>query len=159
MGPSAAASRECTRLSSASAGEEKPSRPPGRTLFPQDALPARQLPLAPGRAELELEIHEGFDFGFKGQAFQAADYLDGARPPMRSAWSYSTAPSPGSSVSSAAGDEAGPEWGDDSVTPRPHAPAEEGDYFMKRGAWKRRGIVFTSGITLAGEDESFDLEL
>ncbi len=108
----------------------------------------------------ELEIHEGFDFGFKSQTFQASEYLEPARPPVRSAWSYSTVPSPGSSGDSdtGAGDLAGPEWGDDAVTPRPHAPTDDGDYFMKRGAWKRRGIVFSPGIVLAGEDESFDLD-
>lgn len=33
----------------------------------------------------------------------------------------------------------------------------DADYFMRRGDWKRRGVVFTPGFLIAGEDESFDL--
>jgi len=57
--------------------------------------------------------------------------------------------------------EAGPEPGDDhAVTPRPHRNErdDQADYFMKRGGWKRRGIVFASGVTMADEEECFDLE-
>ncbi|KAH8885761.1 hypothetical protein GQ53DRAFT_769957 [Thozetella sp. PMI_491] len=100
----------------------------------------------------EVEIHEGFDFGF----------TPATRPAPVSAWSYSASPTPSSVAGSDAGD--GPEWGDEhALTPRPlhHYPAgpdSDADYFMKRGGWKRRGIVFTSGITMASDDECFDLE-
>ncbi|KAL2147069.1 hypothetical protein VTI28DRAFT_951 [Corynascus sepedonium] len=46
--------------------------------------------------------------------------------------------------------------------PRPRAcgtgSSEDADYFIRRGEWKRRGIVFVdSGPPLAGEDETFEI--
>ncbi|KAH6854924.1 hypothetical protein B0I37DRAFT_363409 [Chaetomium sp. MPI-CAGE-AT-0009] len=44
--------------------------------------------------------------------------------------------------------------------PRPYhdGGADEAEYFMRRGDWKRRGIVFVnSGSPLAGEDETFEI--
>jgi hypothetical protein len=44
--------------------------------------------------------------------------------------------------------------------PRPchDAGADEAESFIRRGGWKRRGIVFVnSGFELAGEDETFEI--
>jgi len=46
--------------------------------------------------------------------------------------------------------------------PRPRPCHDEGadevELFMRRGGWKRRGIVFVNeGFELAGEDESFEI--
>lgn len=114
-----------------------------------------------GSRSSELEIHEGFDFGFASPSGFSA-----TRPPAVSAWSYSASPTPSMADSDAGRLEgAGPEWGDEhGLTPRPHhhyypaGSGEDADYFIKRGSWKRRGIIFTPGMTMASEDECFDLE-
>jgi hypothetical protein len=31
------------------------------------------------------------------------------------------------------------------------------EYFIRRGGWKRRGIVFDAGTPLASEDETFEI--
>jgi hypothetical protein len=78
-----------------------------------------------------MVIYDGFDFGF------------GLKQTSQSAPSSPTTPSA-------------------SATPRPHpAGSMDGpDYFMKRGDWKRRGIVFSANeTTMATEEECFDLEV
>ncbi|KAK4236776.1 hypothetical protein C8A03DRAFT_16598 [Achaetomium macrosporum] len=34
---------------------------------------------------------------------------------------------------------------------------DDAEYFLRRGGWKRRGIVFTNTMPLAGEDETFEI--
>lgn len=41
---------------------------------------------------------------------------------------------------------------------RPVEGLDSPEYFMKRGDWKRRGIVFDATVPLATEEETFDLE-
>lgn len=46
------------------------------------------------------------------------------------------------------------------LTPRPHAAGMgAADHFIKRGGWKRRGIVFETEVPMASEEECFDLEM
>jgi hypothetical protein len=33
----------------------------------------------------------------------------------------------------------------------------DAEYFMRRGGWKRRGIVFVNPSPLAGEEETFEI--
>ncbi|KAK3363350.1 hypothetical protein B0T25DRAFT_562371 [Lasiosphaeria hispida] len=91
-----------------------------------------------------MVIYDGFDFGFSQQA------------PRRR-----TSPAPSSSGSefeAATPESRGAEWGP--VTPRPHPATNSPDYFIKRGDWKRRGIVFGGGeTTMASEAETFDLDM
>jgi len=36
--------------------------------------------------------------------------------------------------------------------------SDDAEYFIRRGGWKRRGIVFVDpGVPLAGEDETFEI--
>lgn len=78
------------------------------------------------------------------------------------------APSPSNS-STTSGSDFGPAtpsdvqgpagWGG-FVNPRPHpAGMDSADHFIKRGGWKRRGIIFEAEIPMAGEEECFDLEM
>ncbi|KAK3372008.1 hypothetical protein B0H63DRAFT_285933 [Podospora didyma] len=103
--------------------------------------------------EPSMVIYDGFDFGFGHQK-----PAGGQREPAQTdCWqssfsdSGSEAASPGSHAS---------EWDDPVVTPRPNPAARQGaDYFMKRGDWKRRGIIFTAEVPMASEDECFDLDM
>ncbi|KAK5663237.1 hypothetical protein OQA88_6655 [Cercophora sp. LCS_1] len=83
-------------------------------------------------------IYDGFDFGF-GQKLSSPIGSEAASPDSCR----------------------GAEWGDSApaVTPRPHRATEGADYFMKRGDWKRRGIVFSNSTPMASEDECFDLDV
>ncbi len=88
-----------------------------------------------------MVIYDGFDFGFNHSESvpSSPSSISGSEP--------GTPESPGA------------EWGG-SVTPRPRQTRDGADYFMKRGDWKRRGIVFTACETpMASEDECFDLEV
>jgi len=112
-------------------------------------------------------IYDGFDFGFDVQ--QPVSRRRETAPSQQNSWpsptlSSTSSGSSGSSSSSSSGSEsrAGSEWGDAGVqglTPRPYpAGMDEADYFIKRGGWKRRGIVFSPpGAAMASEDECFDL--
>lgn len=101
-------------------------------------------------------IYDGFDFGFSNTNMEPAR----RRAP-------SPTPSSVSDASSLDGSRDAEDWGDNFiVTPlpaprrrRPQPPAElEADHFMKRGGWKRRGIVFVSdAAALASEDESWEI--
>jgi len=116
-------------------------------------------------------IYDGFDFGFEKPS------TNNLTP---SAWGPpSPAPSTdgGSSISSyyfgSDGDDesataalttpvprAGPERRGDAVTPRARpAGMDDTDYFIKRGGWKRKGIVFASDVPAAQEEECFDLDM
>ncbi|KAJ9155582.1 hypothetical protein NKR23_g1735 [Pleurostoma richardsiae] len=117
-----------------------------------------------------LEIHDGFDFGFaKEQAIQSVldRNRDGAVH-LAGGW-----PSPASSTSSS-------DWHDDyedddgarpqsswseASSPSPRRRPQPGpfdgpDYFLKRGGWKRRGIVFGGQVdeVYVRDDDAFDLE-
>lgn len=111
-----------------------------------------------------LVIYGGFDFGFSSD--------DHKRPSssstVSSAGSISEATTP-DSCHGAFG------WGDPvtRLSPRPHhgdragglgggprgLPGSGADHFIKRGEWKRRGIVFASDAPAASEEECFDLEI
>jgi len=128
------------------------------------------------------EIYDGFDFGFDsnrtpgpGRTNHAAaggsgdDYF-GIPVQPKSHWSRSPTPTPGT------GEEQEDEYDDADETPgpgprqgrtewstptRPRGRPLEGmdspEYFMKRGDWKRRGIVFTAAVATGEEGETFDL--
>ncbi|KAK3330559.1 hypothetical protein B0H66DRAFT_598091 [Apodospora peruviana] len=100
-------------------------------------------------------IYDGFDFGFSGGQKQS---FRRRREPMQDydgVLDYYEDSSSG--PSSASGSDFGPttpsdvhgpaeEWGD-AVTPRPHpAGMDAADYFIRRGGWKRRGIVFATEL-------------
>jgi len=122
-----------------------------------------------------MVIYDGFDFGFgsaKAKTKASPRQLPTLQIQVRQHQGDDT--EPGSPTSSISGSEAatpdalsrGAEWGPNDaimmapLTPRHHPEATDSfDYFMKRGDWKRRGIVFTSEVPMAGEDECFDLEM
>ncbi|KAL2023574.1 hypothetical protein VTK56DRAFT_2182 [Thermocarpiscus australiensis] len=127
----------------------------------------------------ETVIYDGFDFGFEPKPAAAAaaalnhDTSVGGRRTRR------RDPSPAPSVASSSASsivgrsdsvlEAGLMVGlapapqsRPRSRPRPHSPEpgsaldDEAEYFIRRGGWKRRGIVFVdSGPPLAGEDNIF----
>lgn len=123
-----------------------------------------------------LEIYDGFDFGFdnrtprpqprKAAAGGGGDYFEipvrTAQPQPKSHWSPSPTPGTGEEKEDDEDidDTPGP------LTPgsasRPRGRHTEGldspEYFMKRGDWKRRGIVFTATAPMASEEETFHLE-
>lgn len=82
-------------------------------------------------------IYDGFDFGFGSGKKSSSEPA-----------------SPDSCRGAEWCDSAGP-----AVTPRPHRATEGADDFLKRGDWKRRGIVFASSTPMASEEECFDLDL
>ncbi|KAK3987411.1 hypothetical protein QBC44DRAFT_119246 [Cladorrhinum sp. PSN332] len=105
-------------------------------------------------------IYGGFDFGFE----TGHDHQN-HRPTVRCP---SPTPSSASDASSLDGVREAEEWGDNGVITalpaprrsRPHPPAgmDEAENFIRRGGWKRRGIVFVSdATTLAGEDETWEI--
>ncbi|KAK1750239.1 hypothetical protein QBC47DRAFT_122636 [Echria macrotheca] len=90
-----------------------------------------------------MVIYGGFDFGFGEKMV----------PSSPSSLSGSEAATPNSCQGAF-------EWGD-AITPRPHpAGSSSGPgNFIKRGDWKRRGIVFAADSPAASEDECFDLDM
>ncbi|KAK3935686.1 hypothetical protein QBC46DRAFT_45223 [Diplogelasinospora grovesii] len=111
-------------------------------------------------APSQMVIYEGFDFGFNQQPPPPV-----RREPVHSPSASWPTPSPNTgSYSDAAtpGRRLLPEWGGegDVVTPRPHtAVMDQADYFMKRGDWKRKGIVFAPQVPMAPEEECFDYDV
>ncbi|KAK4161997.1 hypothetical protein QBC43DRAFT_322653 [Cladorrhinum sp. PSN259] len=103
-------------------------------------------------------IYGGFDFGF--ETCRPHHHKSAARCP-------SPSPSSASDASSLDGVREAEEWGDNGVITalpaprrsRPHPPAGmDADNFIRRGGWKRRGIVFvTDATTLASEDETWEI--
>lgn len=128
-----------------------------------------------------LEIYEGFDFGFdnrtpnrtpgpgRNTAAGSVDGYFGIPVQPKSHWSRSPTPTPGTGEEPDDAEDADETPGAGAVpgrtewsTPtRPRGRPLEGmnspEYFMKRGDWKRRGIVFTATAPMASE-ETFDLE-
>ncbi|KAL1871976.1 hypothetical protein VTK73DRAFT_1806 [Phialemonium thermophilum] len=91
-----------------------------------------------------VEIHDGFDFGFSNSTRPVSEPSAGR--------STSEDASPNDSDLAPA-----VEWGT-AIMPRPHpAGLDNADYILKRGDWKRRGIIFDLEIPLADEEESFDI--
>jgi hypothetical protein len=43
--------------------------------------------------------------------------------------------------------------------PRAAAGLDAADDFIKRGGWKRRGVVFELDVPMADEEECFDLDM
>lgn len=116
-----------------------------------------------------LEVYDGFDFGFDnrtpGPGRQTGpaggdDYF-GMQP--RSHWSRSPTPTPGTGEEEDDMDESDPTPGPGRIPGssgtrlRPHEAINTAEYFIKRGDWKRRGIVFTPSVPMATEEECFDL--
>ncbi|KAK0613087.1 hypothetical protein B0T17DRAFT_511440 [Bombardia bombarda] len=103
-------------------------------------------------------IYDGFDFGFDQTSAAARDvWLSPSSPTTNtSRWSYSEPATPPATPPNGAT----PGWGD-AVTLRPHpAGMDTADYFIKRGGWKRRGIVFGADqLPMASESETFDLDM
>ncbi|KAK4219065.1 hypothetical protein QBC37DRAFT_167550 [Rhypophila decipiens] len=109
-------------------------------------------------------IYDGFDFGFDQMASPSRrepmhDYHDDLYHQHRPS-------SPGASSTSSGGSDFGPETPSDAqfhfqgLTPRPHvAGLDAADHYIKRGGWKRRGIVFETEVPMASEEECFDLEM
>jgi hypothetical protein len=125
-----------------------------------------------------LEIYDGFDFGFdnrtpgpgRNTAAGSGDGYFGIPVQPKSHWSRSPTPTPGTGEEEDDVEDpdetpgAGPapdrtEW---STPTRPRGRLLESldspEHFMKRGIWKRRGIVFTATAPMANEDETFDLD-
>jgi len=124
-------------------------------------------------------IYDGFDFGFDNSPTPAlTKFTNTTAPSSGRRRAPSPTPSDASSecslslsVSSIADDspleeEMGLGLGlAPAPAPRPRprprpcdAGSDDADYFIRRGGWKRRGIVFVnSGVPLAGEDETFEI--
>ena len=104
------------------------------------------------------EIYDGFDFGFGEKPVQNTPDRHHDEHHLRD-W-----PSPTSTAASEwdvdDGDVKRDPWNSPSPRRRPQAGTLGGpDYFIKRGGWKRRGIIFgghTEEIYLK-EDDAFDL--
>ncbi|KAK4229541.1 hypothetical protein QBC38DRAFT_472089 [Podospora fimiseda] len=102
-------------------------------------------------------IYGGFDFGFSSQHQRpTADRCS------------SPTPSTASDASSLYGVREAEEWGDNGVItplpaprrsrPQPPAGIDEAENFIRRGGWKRRGIVFvTDSTAMATEDETWEI--
>lgn len=131
------------------------------------ATPPQQHPAASFSSE--TVIYDGFDFGFSSKPTPTTS---STVVPRRRAPS----PTPSEdSLSSSGFDDLGLGLGLDSAAgstarlsarprprPRPHPESpsllnDEAEYFIRRGGWKRRGIVFVDGSPLAGEDETFEI--
>jgi len=104
-------------------------------------------------------IYSGFDFGFRDSVNSAAETHRRYRSEADVDW----APQPRigrriSDYESSGSDSAPIEWGE-AIMPRPHPELiGEADYFMRRGDWKRRGVVFSSpAVRLASEEDTFDI--
>jgi hypothetical protein len=99
-----------------------------------------------------IEIHDGFDFGFDKPLASPPDNDED----LDNAWSPPTGRFSGKRDTFGSEVRA-TEFGY-AIMPRP-APAgfDEAGFFMKKGQWKRRGIVFYPDIPMASEDETFDL--
>ncbi|KAK3365260.1 hypothetical protein B0T24DRAFT_683881 [Lasiosphaeria ovina] len=96
--------------------------------------------------EASMVIYDGFDFGFGHPS------AGGQREPRHH---DHDAPS-----ESGSDDEVATPSSQEVITPRPQAAVlNETDYFMKRGDWKRRGIIFTPDVSLATEDDCFNLDV
>ena len=126
-----------------------------------------------------LEVYDGFDFGFdnrtprgparKNAAGGGGDYftipVKTAPPQPKSYWSPSPTPTPGTGEAAEDDEDVDETPGAAPRTPgsasRPRGLPLEGlsspEYFLKRGNWKRRGIVFTAKVPMASEEETFDL--
>jgi hypothetical protein len=128
-----------------------------------------------------LEVYEGFDFGFdnnrtpgpgrntntntntaagSGNA-RSGDYFTRPVQP-KSYWSPSPTPTPGCEDEDEDMDlDETPGQAEYTTPTRPRGRPLEGvdspEYFMKRGDWKRRGIVFTPKMPTASKQETFDL--
>lgn len=126
-----------------------------------------------------LDVYDGFDFGFDnnrtpgpeprgrtpaaGSGGCGGDGYFGIPVQPKSHWSRS--PTPGTSEEEDheeddADQTPGPR---DRTQPRPRGRPLEGvdtpEYFIKRGDWKRRGIVFTAvAAPMASQEETFDLD-
>jgi len=136
----------------------------------------------PSQSSSSTVIYDGFDFGFghgptpvmsKATAAFATAAAAGSGGGIR------RAPSPTPSDASDASTDTSFSMGEPSdeemglglglapapalrSRPRPRPchddGADEAELFMRRGGWKRRGIVFVnSGFELAGEEESFEI--
>lgn len=132
-----------------------------------------------------LAIYDGFDFGFdnnrtpgpgprgrtpaagSGGGCGGGDGYFGIPVQPKSHWSRSPTPTPGTGEE----EEEDEQEEDADQTPgprdrtqsRPRGRPLEGvdtpEYFIKRGDWKRRGIVFTAvAAPMASQEETFDLE-
>lgn len=109
-----------------------------------------EAPLSISSSRSTTDIYGGFDFEFpNGLAPMPARHrreTDGVLTDRRESDLSST------------GTETGPTERSEAVTRRPRPAGRcNADDFMRRGDWKRRGVVFTSSFSLAGEEESFDL--
>lgn len=125
-----------------------------------------------------LEIYEGFDFGFdnnrtpgpgRNTVAGCSDGYFGIPAQPKSHWSRSPTPTPGTGEDEQMEDpdetpstEQAPgrtEWGTPTrLRGRPLEALDSPEYFIKRGDWKRRGIVFAATVPMASEEETFDLE-
>lgn len=119
-------------------------------------------PQAP--CQVSNKIHEGFNFRFDPKSAKSVSDGYCARE-LKSNWSYSTLSlattesdfGPDDSEDSyrvGTATETEPEWGT-ALRPRPQPSAlDTPEYIMKRGAWKRRGIVFVPVpiVSMASED-------
>lgn len=120
-----------------------------------------------------LQIYDGFNFGFDadGQTTPLSMHTKyhQRRPPPEIIWSgpdelegdsSSSSSSPSSSTAASPTTEGWSRPDAGVVTPRPNPVGfNEPDYFLKRGDWKRRGIVFSpAGHVEATADECFDFD-
>jgi len=143
--------------------------PRGRRYYHQDPTTEHTLehdhPQPAAQPGLSLEIHDGFDFGFgKPQAVpEDEDITPRPSAPKSEADLHRRRRRRRDANKEAGG---GQEWGPGGVdgfpssTSRPLPPAgfDEADYFIKRGGWKRRGIVFSRGDDeQEGEDDCFGI--
>jgi len=99
-----------------------------------------------------MQIYEGFDFGFGKQ--QTSESTSGPRR-MRAQKSEADLHQQNREAESKE-----PQWNGLHSPSRRHLPEgfDEADYFIRRGGWKRRGIVFgCTAEAQESEDDCFEL--
>ncbi|GAB1311665.1 hypothetical protein MFIFM68171_01875 [Madurella fahalii] len=145
---------------------KRPSQPRGlRQARSSHALGRNQL-MQHHCDSSDTVIYGGFDFGFNAKPTQSSS-LSRRRDPSPTPSNASTISSScsilsGTEDSPLEGLAPAPAW------PHPHhqrlhhgravGPHDEAEHFLRRGGWKRRGIVFAdSSALLAGEDETWEI--
>ncbi|TPX13913.1 uncharacterized protein E0L32_005613 [Thyridium curvatum] len=151
---------------SMAAPEQSPPRCVERRYQHQEEAEEKHHRLAHNRQPgFSLEIYDGFDFGFGAAAQKKLPAAVAVVVAEAEAGRTLRAPSSEADLRHqqrhSSPDPA--EWGSESQPPSPSrrrplpASLNEADYFLKRGGWKRRGIVFCTDEPVATDDDVFEI--
>ncbi|KXX79243.1 hypothetical protein MMYC01_203954 [Madurella mycetomatis] len=149
------------------ASSKRPYQPRGLRQARSSHNLGRNQPMQHRCASSDTVIYGGFDFGFDAKPTPASSSRR-RRDPSPTPSDASTVSSSSSSIPS--GSEDSPLEGLAPAPAHPHSHyqrlphgrpvgLEDGaEHFLRRGGWKRRGIVFVdSSALLAGEDETWEI--